>query len=92
MAVEILSIGSQEQRSSDVVVASGATVTLFLKSQNGGAVVGPLAARVQMKDSAGTYNTIGQMTELNPSCSIVSPGTYAVLRVGTGAVFGVEQG
>lgn len=72
---EILASGSTAASSSDVTVASGAIVNLL--------VTGAGTVVVEMKNSSGTYRSIGSLTgssDAKSGASITGPMTFRVTR------------
>lgn len=92
MATELLATGTSAATSSDLVLASGETAVIFLKSAvtdgDGSAVV-----LIQLKDSGGNYNTVGQLTVARQGNAklLSGPATYRFSRP-LGASVGVERG
>jgi hypothetical protein len=84
MATELLAVGSTAANSADLVVASGSTVTVGMK----GATSGEARVRVQLKDDAGAYIDVSELTPFRPATAITAPGTYRFARV-AGATCGV---
>lgn len=84
MASELLAVGSSAANSSDLVVASGTTVTVGLK----GAVNAAARVRILLKDDGGAYIDVGELTPFRPVLAIAAPGTYRFTRV-AGATCGV---
>jgi hypothetical protein len=75
MATQLIAAGTTAANSSDIVVASGATLTVALKAQASDAT-----AFIELKDDGGAYNIVGSLNFGAPALSIVSPGTYRVRR------------
>lgn len=88
---ELIAIGTTDNASSDIVVAAGTPVTLFLKDSAGPVVDTLCRAVVQQKTASGDYFTIGELTGLNRSVTIDGVGTFRVQKF-AGPSFGVEQG
>jgi len=91
MATELIAIGTVDANSSDIVVAAGSPVSLFLKDAAGPLVDTQCRATIQQKSSTGDYFTIGELNGLNRSIVIDGPGTFRVQKY-AGPSFGVEQG
>lgn len=83
-AAELIATGSTAANSSDVVIADGSSVTVGLKGLDGSQA----RVLILLKDDAGAYNPIGELTALKPSIVIAAPGTYRLTRV-AGATCGV---
>ncbi|MBB3523065.1 hypothetical protein [Rhizobium sp. BK456] len=77
MAAELLAVGSTAANSSDLVVASGSTVTVGIK----GATTSQARVRITLKDDAGGYTDVGELTPFRPAFAITAPGTYRFTRV-----------
>ena len=81
MPTELLPIGTGPANSADVVV-TGPTMFVMKsgepdQSRHGARLV------VQIKDDAGAYWAIGEMTGAIPALVVVGPGTYRLQRRGT---------
>lgn len=87
---EIIASGTTEANSSDIIVADGASTTVFLKSGTGGQIVNGASATVQIKSSGGHYFPIGSLDQYNSAKVIQAPGTYRVVRHANGSAFGVD--
>ncbi|XKM40310.1 hypothetical protein A4U53_030730 [Rhizobium ruizarguesonis] len=77
MAIELLAVGSTAANSSDLVIASGSTVTVGIK----GATSSQARVRITLKDDAGGYTDVGEITPFRPAIAITAPGTYRFSRV-----------
>ena len=92
MAV-ILASGVTEAGSTDIVITSGGSATVFLSDASGPALDPSDSAEVQIKATNGEYYPLpGNI--LNRECtaiSIASPGTYRVWRRGAASAFAIEQ-
>lgn len=75
MAIELLAVGSTAANSSDLVVTS--TVTVGIK----GALTSQAHVRITLKDDAGGYTDVGELTPFRPALAITAPGTYRFTRV-----------
>ena len=81
MATQILAAGSGAANSADIVIAT--TTTVGLKGANAAAEVA-----IKLKDDAGGYNVVGELSIEEAVKVIVGPGTYRFSRVaGTCGVF-----
>lgn len=105
-AANILAIGTTQASSSDVVVASGASLTVFLKGASGVVPDGATIA-IMLKDDLGAYEQVGSLVAGNlvggvattdrfgrTALLIAAPGTYRFDRaaLAVGAVgFGVAS-
>lgn len=87
MPTQILATAATAAPSSDLVVADGESLTLGLK----GVVDGQARVLVELKDDAGAYNVVSEITSHDPKTLIVGPGTYRVTRV-AGGTCGVFSG
>lgn len=87
MATQLIATASTAADSADVVVTAGSPVTVSLKGVTGA------EARVviSLKDDAGAYGVIGQLTTSQPSAVLAGPGTYRLSRI-AGATCGVFSG
>lgn len=88
---EIIASGTTEATSSDIVLADGASTTIFLKSGTGGPIVNDAVAGVQIKSSGGHYFTIGTLDKDGPAKVIQAPGTFRVIRYANAIAFGVDR-
>jgi hypothetical protein len=87
MPTQILAVGTTAANSGDVVVDSGAALTVGLKDA-AGPVVNPLAlVHVTLKDDVGEYFRVEELTAATPAL-VLSPGTWRFSRV-AGASCGV---
>ncbi|MBX4992303.1 hypothetical protein ABID08_000734 [Rhizobium binae] len=77
MATELLAVGSTAANSADLVVASGSTVLIGIK----GATTAQARVRITVKDDAGGYTDVGELTPFRPAIAITAPGTYRFSRV-----------
>lgn len=91
MATEIIAIGIVDATSSDITVAAGTPVSLFLKDSAGPTVDTQCRAAIQQKTSTADYFTVGELNGQNRSVVIDAPGTFRVQKY-AGPSFGVEQG
>lgn len=90
MATSLISIGSTNARSADIVVAAGESVTISLWTDevNG---LRSAVANVQIKRSDNVaYDTVGILSNADRAKVINAPGTYAVERPG-GVRFAVDR-
>lgn len=92
MATEILATGTAAGDSTDVVVAAGTPVTVFLKAATSIPVPSDALAEVKVKSVGLTYHTIGVLTGKQPALVIDGPGTYQVSRIAGTAAFGIDKG
>lgn len=83
-AALILATNTTGADSSDLVVASGTPVTVALKG-----VIGSPLVLIKLKDDAGAYQQVGELTGDNRVRVITGPGTYLFTRVANGATCGV---
>lgn len=86
-AAEILATGSTAANSTDQTVAAGTPVTYGLK----GFATAEARVRILLKDDAGAYLDVGELTPYRASTVISAPGTYRFTRV-AGATCGVFSG
>jgi hypothetical protein len=84
MATELLATGSTAADSSDLVVSDGSTVTVALKGDTDGAAF----VRILLKDDAGGYADVGELSPYRRAIAIAAPGTYRFTRR-AGATCGV---
>jgi hypothetical protein len=77
MATELLATGSGAADSADLAVSAGAPVTVCLKGQ----ADGNARVRITLKDDAGQYQDVGELTAQRPALAITAPGTYRFTRV-----------
>lgn len=84
MATELLATGSTAANSSDLVVAAGTPVTVGLK----GLADAQARVRILLKDDAGAYSDVSELTSFRPAICIIAPGTFRFTRV-AGSACGV---
>lgn len=89
MPSEILAIGSAVANSADVEIT--ATTTVCLKDASGPSVSREAKVDILLKDDAGQYYKVGELTGGAPAQVIIGPGTYRFTRMG-GESFGVFSG
>lgn len=79
--------------SSDVVVAAGTPVTIFLASATSEFLPQDAKAVIEIKSAGGTYNAVPgcELTWANPQKKIDSPGTYRVLKYASSTAITIEQ-
>lgn len=92
MPAQILNVASGAADSSDVVVSAGTPLTVALKDAHGSTVEGTPVVEIKLKDDAGQYFLVGQLTQVDPVRVIVGPGTYKFSRTATSASCGVFSG
>lgn len=92
MSTELLAIGNAAAQSADFTLTSTDAVSVFVKQSVSGLPAPGIQAEIRQKSTVtGTYVTVGQLTTKEPAQVINAPGTYAVVRLDTGAVFGVDK-
>jgi len=91
MATQILAVGTTAADSGDVVVASGAQLTVSLKDAAGPDVLGGATVIIQLKDDAGQYFRVDTLTGRKPALVIAAAGTYRFSRL-AGPSCGVFSG
>ena len=91
MATQLIATGTGSATSADITVADGSSATVFLKDANGGGIGYCAIVYIEIKDSAGNYTTIGQLTNDDPGTVIAAPGTYRLRRKANGVSVGAEQ-
>lgn len=79
MATQILAVGTTAADSADVVVTT--PVTVCLKDAAGPYVASGAHVNVSLKDDAGQYFIVDQMTNGKPAIVISGPGTYRFSRL-----------
>ena len=87
---ELIAAGTADANSADIVLADGASSTVFLKSGTGGPIVLGARATIQIKSSDNYYFTVGALDRDSPAQAIMGPGTFRVIRVANAAAFGVD--
>lgn len=83
-AAPILTTASTAADSSDVIVVAGTPLAVSLK----GVADGGARVVVSLKDDAGAYNVVSELTSHQPKTLITAPGAYRFTRV-AGAACGV---
>lgn len=78
MATEILATGNTAASSDDVTVASGDSLAVALKDNDGRGVV-----KIELKDDAGNYNEVAELSAAARQRSAVldQAGTYRFTRL-----------
>lgn len=84
MATQILTTANTAANSADLVVVAGTPVTVALK----GVVDAAAFVRILLKDDAGSYHQVAELSSGNRATVITAPGTYRFARV-AGGVCGV---
>lgn len=93
MPTQILAVGTTDADSSDVVIASGESLTVALKDAAGPVVASGSIVDILLKDDAGEYFLIDTMTVHKPAVVINAAGTYRFSRKNRGtAACGVFSG
>ena len=80
MATEILAAGTTDANSGDVTVVAGTPLTVALKDAAGKFVAPGAHVEIQLKDDAGQYFWIDELTSGDPAKVIIGPGTYRFVR------------
>lgn len=91
MATEILAIGKTGMSSSDVVVASGAPLTVCIKDGEGPIIDHQAYIDIELKADNGQYFAVDRLTQRKPAVVIQGAGTYRFTRP-AGASCGVFSG
>jgi hypothetical protein len=91
MATSLIASSTAAGTSSDIVVAGGAPVTLFLLPGSGINLPADANAVIQVKDSTAAYDYAGELTQANPIRQLSGPGTYRVVKQTSGTAYGVQQ-
>lgn len=81
MPTNVLTTGTTAADSSDVTVVAGVPLTVCLKDVAGPAVGAGAFVNIFLKDDAGQYFKVGELTKAEPSKCIVAPGTYRFSRL-----------
>lgn len=80
MATQLLAVGAAAANSGDLVIDAGEAVTVCLT--NGAASIAWEAqVLIQLKDHAGNYIRVAELTGAVPSLMIQAPGTYRFARL-----------
>jgi hypothetical protein len=87
----LISSQTAESTSSDFTLAAGESTTLSLTSATTEALPAEAEARIQIKSTGGTYNTIGKLDTNNRVQVLSATGTFRVFKPMSGAAFGVER-
>lgn len=88
MATEILPVATGVASSADIVVASGDEKTVFAKDSTEGRIAYNARLYVEIKDDAGLYFIVDEMTPDKQAIVLSAAGTYRVRRAGNGAAVG----
>lgn len=81
MATQLLAVGSTAADSSELVIAAGSAATVCLKGDTS-----PVTVRIALKDDAGAFRVIGELTSARPVVAITAPGTYKFSRAASETV------
>jgi len=87
----ILAVGTNNTPSADIVVAAGAPLTVCIKDAAGPRVAIGALVHIELKDDAGQYFRVGQLSANAPAAVIDGAGTYRFVR-GAAVSCGVFQG
>lgn len=90
MATEILAAGTAPADSTDVTVASGSCVTVFLKTAASGPIPSDANFDIKAKSVGLTYHHAGKLTGVCPAMEL-GPGIWRVSRVSASSAVGVDQ-
>lgn len=85
----ILANQTTENPSTEIVLAAGATATVFLRAAAG--VTGFRRASVQIKAADNSWTTIGYLTSNSPATILSGAATYRIYKYASDTAFGVEQ-
>lgn len=85
MATEILATGSGAANSADQVLSAGTSVSL--KGYDGNSRV-----VISLKDDAGAYNPVGDLTMSQRGLAVLASGTYRFSRPASSSACGVFSG
>lgn len=80
MPTEILAVGSADANSADVVIATGASLTVALKDAAGPVVEQGVIVDILLKDDDGVYFRIDTLTASKPAVVVSAAGTYRFSR------------
>lgn len=87
---ELIAAGTTDANSADIVLADGASSTVFLKSGTGGPIVAGARAAIQIKSSDSYYFTVGTLDRDAPAKALLGPATFRIVRVANTDAFGVD--
>lgn len=82
MPTNVLTTGTTNTSSSDVVVTAGTVLTVCLKDAGGPDVASGARVDIELKDDAGAYFRFATLTPNNPALVLSGPGTYRFTRYG----------
>lgn len=82
MATQILATGATAADSADIAITEATTVALKGTADSSAQVI------IKLKDDAGGYNVVGELSSEEPAKLIIAPGTYRFTRV-AGSTCGV---
>ncbi len=92
MPTQILAVGTGALDSGDVVVSPGNTLAVCLKDAAGPRVAAGAKVIISLKDDAGQFFQVGDISSHAPAKLIVAPGTYRFSRIAGSASCGVFSG
>jgi len=75
----LLAVDDDGASSEEIAVEAGAPVTVALKNY-----VNTARVAIELKDDAGDFNRIGELTAMEPSRALASPGNYRLTRIAGG--------
>lgn len=75
MATELIATGFTAANSADITLAAGESATVGMKDGTAFSVI-----KIELKDDAAGYNTVGELNPQRPAISIIAAGTYRLRR------------
>lgn len=87
----LIATSAAEATSADFTVSAGASTTLSLATATSEAMPADAEARIQIKSTGGTYNTIGTLTTRQRVLVLSATGTFRVYKPQSGGAVGVER-
>lgn len=94
MATQLLASANTAANSADIVVVAGTPATVFLKDAAGPDLASDAVIYIQVKDDAGEYFTIGQLTwqRQQNAMQLNGPATFRLSRPAQANAVGAVQG
>ena len=80
MATQILAVAATAADSSDVLVVAGTPLTVCLKDAAGPIITHGARVNIFLKDDAGLYFLIEELTSSKRAIVVTGPGTYRFSR------------
>lgn len=87
----IIPISVNTATSSDFTLLDGQSTTIFMADAESNEVCPEALSLIQIKDSGGSYFTIGRLDVTSPARVLQAAGTFRVLKFSAPKAFGVDR-